>query len=92
MRDYVEALKQEFREGYQIPSYFPDSAVLNLLNESAEYFENLAESNIGTDPVALNLVKERAFYAYNHQLGEFASAYNSEITTWQMGKVGVVVG
>lgn len=83
----VELLIGEFREGYQIPSYISDSALIANANESIGYFANLGEVVL-VDPVTRDLIKNRMFYSYNHQTALFASDFAQDILTWQFAQIG----
>lgn len=86
---YIDAIVREFREGYQIPPYFTDEAIISIAKEAYAYLEAInPRINISTDLVARNLMKNRMFYSYNHRELSFAEDYNSDLTTWQLNSIG----
>lgn len=80
----LDALVAEVREDYQIPPYFPDSALKRLVIEGAAYFQMLNPGcDFESDIVYRDLLKNRTYYAYNHALNDFRVNYHPDILSWQ---------
>lgn len=88
MKEYdLHDLVYDVREDFQIPPYVNDSTIYRALSESAAWADGLVEPDLDleTDKTALELVKNRTYYALNHILDEFEPAYGSSIRAWQLG-------
>lgn len=82
-------LRNELKEEFQIPPYFPDESLERYVKEGDAFFTNLVkEIDYDTDLQARSLLKNYVFYAYHKKLDEFVINYNSNIVTWQMSLVG----
>lgn len=81
----MDELIYEAREEFQIPPYFPDSGLLNYLNEGKVRLEFLNPLAKEDDKTYRMLLKNYIYYAYHHKVHEFEDNYGSLILTWQMG-------
>lgn len=81
----MDELIYEVREEFQIPPYFPDSGLLNYLNEGKARLEFLNPLVKEDDETYRMLLKNYIYYAYHHKVHEFEDNYGSLILTWQMG-------
>jgi len=80
----IDTLKDEIREDYQIPPYFPDSSLKRIIQEGIAYFEMLNPGcDFEKDLVYRNLLKTRSYYSYVHALNDFRENYKTDILTWQ---------
>lgn len=83
-------LINEFREGFQIPSYISDDALKVLASEGIAYMKNLEPYFDFTEAVGRSLLKNKMFYSFNHMDADFAKDYASEILAWQMSRLAGV--
>lgn len=82
----MDMLMTEVREEFQIPPYFPDTALRRYLEEGKR---RLDELNPGRDPekdlTFRMLLKNYAYYAYHHKVNEWEQNYSGVILSWQLG-------
>ena len=83
----MEDLIKELREDFQIPPYASDAILKRYLTEGSAYFKNLVPgADFDTDQTFRSLLKNYAYYAYNHVLNEFFENYRKSILGWQIGQ------
>lgn len=82
----MEGLIAEFRRDYQIPPYFSDEGIRQILTEGTAIFLRLNPGcNYDKDLEYRSLLKSYAYYAYHHNSSEFFENYASSILGWQLG-------
>ena len=83
----MENLIKELREDFQIPPYASDDTLQRFLTEGIAYFTNLVpDADFDKDQIYRSLLKNHAYYAYNHVLNEFYENYKKTILGWQIGQ------
>ncbi len=81
----MDKLKQEVRQEFQIPPYFPDEAIENYLREGRARLDMLNPGrNLEKDATYRMLLKNYVYYAYHHKVHEWESNYASLILSWQL--------
>lgn len=82
----MDILVSEVREEFQIPPYFPDTALERYLKEGKERLDRLNPGrDIETDNTFRMLLKNYVYYAYHHKINEWEQNYASLILSWQLG-------
>lgn len=85
MEESIKTIVDEVREDFQIPPYFPDTALERLVNEGIAYLNMLNDgANLATDMVYRSLLKNYTYYAFHHRLSEYRENYAADILTWQL--------
>lgn len=81
-----ERIIYEIREEFQIPPFFEDEQLMNYVKEGKARLNSL---NPGRDPdtdlTFRSLLKNYAYYAYQHRIDDWERNYQSLILSWQMG-------
>lgn len=82
----MDKLAAEVREEFQIPPYFPDTAIYRYLEEGKARLDGLNPGRtIETDKTFRMLLKNYVYYAYHHKVNEWEQNYASLILSWQLG-------
>lgn len=82
----MDVLAAEVREEFQIPPYFPDTALQRYLQEGKERLDSLNPGrDIEKDKTFRMLLKNYAYYAYHHKVNEWEQNYANVILSWQLG-------
>lgn len=89
MDELIKALAGEVRDEFQIPPYFPETALKNYLNEGVNRLEFLNPGcDLETDKTYRMLLKNYVYYAYHHKINEWEQNYGNAILSWQLGSEG----
>lgn len=79
----IGVLINEIREDFNIPPYVTDDALKRYVRESESFFSLLSPScDYDSDLTYRELLKSRAYYAWQHALPDYETGYASMILTW----------
>lgn len=86
MAELNSKLLFEIRQEYQIPPFFSDNSLSNLVTEGKNALGRLMPEVIDydKDATARMLLKNYVYYAFNLRINDFFENYNSVILTWQL--------
>lgn len=81
----MEELIREIREEFQIPPYFPDTALQGYIQDGIRILGSLNPGqDYDSDRSYRMLLKNYAYYAFHHRVNEFMENYSSLILQWQL--------
>ena len=81
----LATLVDEVLKEFQIPPYYDDDQLINLIKEGEYTVGRLNPGcSITKDLTYRMLMKNYMYYSYHHRVSEFFENYASVILTWQM--------
>lgn len=81
----MEELIREIREEFQIPPYFPDTALAGYVQDGSNILGKLNPGqDYDSDRTYRMLLKNYVYYAFHHRANEFMENYASLILQWQL--------
>lgn len=88
----VKEIIKELREGFGIPLFYKDEQIKKDIEEGNAYLSTfIALIEYESDYVARMLLKNYAFYSYQHIVDVYKNNYAESILEWQFSKINTVV-